>query len=292
LKLRVKAEAGELDATTSRGGLLIKTERDQHATTAMLMPSEDNLLEVPPSKAILADFPPGSAVLFADTRVMPISVCTVQNVFLDLTPGCSREYLYKISVRKGTQSLIVREMELQWASQCPVWLQPLQEGTGGESRAAVILGSYQSVERGTPLYSVQEVQTGTGIFHGVTKDCIRYRPVGSDNGRQQVTQSAMAELTHYEREHEQPAAVPSALVPISSLRLPDSHNIKTPASKTQDTIASRVTSSPRKRPSPSEHSTSLNDADPTTGSCIAEFRLPSWMKVLCLDGTCVLLILE
>ena len=66
---------------------VVKIEKAKGA--AVENPNEDNLLEVPPTKATLTDFPPGCPVLFTNTNIDPlvISKGIVESVFVDLTPG-------------------------------------------------------------------------------------------------------------------------------------------------------------------------------------------------------------
>jgi hypothetical protein len=257
LNLHVKAETAT-----------VPVKKEKHATS-LRIPSEDNLLEVPASKATLSDFPPGCPVLHTDTSVVPLVVSKgkVESVFVDLTPGSPRQYFYKISLGTEKSSIISGEMQLQWAPHCPVWIQLLQEqeASGMEWKSAIIRGSYQEMADADPQYSVQEVEPSTGLYHGVTKDCIHYRHVDTDNSNEPPT-----------------AVVDSASMPPSDTQ-PASHE-QTPAHKRRDNAVSCcVTVSPRKRPAPSEGS--VTD-DPAMGRCSAEFRIPMGMKALCLDGTC------
>ena len=53
------------------------------------VPIEDNLLELPPTKATLAKFPPGAPVLYTNLSIDPLEVSRglVESVFIDLSPG-------------------------------------------------------------------------------------------------------------------------------------------------------------------------------------------------------------
>ena len=296
LKLRVKAEAGERDE--SAGILSAKTRDDNDAAASCLSSlGLQNLLEVPPEKAGCVCFPPGTPVLYTDMRTLPVVISkgTVQAVFIDLAPGSVRDFLYKIALDYSNNPFIVRDKELHYAPQCPVWLQLTPENP--DKKRAIIVGSYQGVQNAAPLYSVQE-EADSSIYHGVTKDHLQYRP--ESNGWQEVVAaSGMTESFQSTVEH--PVSVSSASLPNATLaEQEDLNDIKTPAPRNGNVtlIASRVTSSPRKRPSSSSNSTmastdafhnetASNDTfrnDATMGQCTAEFTMPYWMKCHCLNS--------
>ena len=263
LKLGVKAEAAELG---EQAGIAVpvKMQHGKYATTVRTMTNEDNLLEVPASKATLADFPPGCPVLYTDTSVVPVLVSKgkIESVFVDLTPGLVPQYLYKISLESQKNSIMAGEMQLQWAPQCPVWVKPLQVAPW---KRAIIRGSYQANANAVPQYSLQEVEPDTGLFHGLTRDCIHYRSVDDD---------ICNETSTFVKE-----SAPLALLETHS-------QVQTPAHKKSDSDVPCVTASPRKRPASSGKSAA---DDPAMGRCSAEFRMPIWMKTLCPDGMCAYL---
>ena len=151
----------------------VKAEQE---ASAQHIPSTENLLELPPAKAMLAPFPPGCPVLYMDTKKDPLIVSkgVVGSVSIDLTPGSSRDFFYNIA-RRREPCVIATESHLQWAPSCRVWVKPPGTIPGQEWKAAVVRGSYQESATAPPLYSVQEVEPGTGLFHGVEKDSIQYR---------------------------------------------------------------------------------------------------------------------
>lgn len=164
----------------------VKTEaaeaiKAEHNLAPAQVPTADNLLEVPPAKLKAASFPPGCNVLFSNiaSGSLVVSRGTVEAVYIDLTPGkSSRDFFYKLSLSgERSNTLIVGEEQLQWAPQCPVSMKPGKEELVWKD--AIIVGSYQSSPKAEAQYSVQEIDPGTGIFHGVTKECLRYRPGSS-----------------------------------------------------------------------------------------------------------------
>jgi hypothetical protein len=287
LKLRIKAAENKLAESAATGAVGVKQREQEHAANAMHMPNDHDLLEVPPAKAVLAHFPPGCHVLFTNTRVVPLIVSRgkVASVFVDLSPSGTRDYCYKILLENQQNHVIAREAELQWAPQCPVWMKPLQDTQGCEWKQALIVGSYQAMGANTtPLYSVQGLETGNGLFHGLEKSNIRYRCNATENG-QQVAPPIESESPNKNEAMPPSVTTSSALVPFTSTSLGPPHNMKTPAPKKQDKDVSRVTSSPRKRPSLGEPTADTVDQDFAMGRCIAEFRMPYWMKGSCLNGT-------
>lgn len=162
MQLHLKAQAADTTA--------LKSE-----SFALVVPSYENLLELPPPKAMLAKFPPGALVLLTDISTYPIVVSrgTVEAVFIDLSPEkLTREYVFCVRHDNDETTTMAVETQLQWAPHCPVWLKSLPNG---ESKSATVIGSCQEFVDSKPLYSVQ-VPDGTGIFHGVGADNLCYRP--------------------------------------------------------------------------------------------------------------------
>jgi hypothetical protein len=273
LKLRLKAEASELAHPTCQYQTKA-AHQETHAYDAAAMPSQDNLLPVPPSKAILAGFPPTCPVLYTDTNITPnISIKgIVETVFVDLSPGCKREYFYQVACVEQGKSFIARESQLQWALRSPVWVRLQYENPDSAmKRACTIVGCYKQ-DMYTTLYSVQEVNAGTCLFHGVTMDCIQYRPENDTTG-QHVEPSATAAASA-----PNVANVGSVITSTQAVLTPVMPVSSTPAVKKHDERAvSRVTSSPRKRP--------ITEAHHELQGCSAEFALPQWMEALCLVRT-------
>jgi hypothetical protein len=168
MQSNVKTEAAEA----------IKAEHNLAPAESSQVPTADNLLELPPAKLKAASFPPGCNVLFSNTAngSLVVSRGTIEAVYIDLTPGkSSRDFYYKLSLSGDwSNTLIVGEEQLQWAPQCPVSMKPRKEELVWKD--AIIVGSYQSNPTAEAQYSVQEVDPGTGVFHGVTKESLRYRP--------------------------------------------------------------------------------------------------------------------
>jgi len=179
----------------------VKTEESAPVANVHV-PIPDNLLEVPSAKAVLASFPLGCSVLYtnATTDLLAVSMAIVEAVFIDLSPEkSSRDYFYKISLQNESTSAIAGEKELQWAPTCPVWMKPLEDTDALEWKRAVIIGSYQEMVNADPQYSVQEVESGSGLFHGVAKEHLRYRAtsdapptIKADTGSVPVLQSSPA----------------------------------------------------------------------------------------------------
>lgn len=273
LKLRAKAEAAELG---QQAGIAVPAKKEQPEDRAppsavRMMPSEDNLLAIPASKAVLAHFPPGCPVLHINTSVVPVTVSkgTVEAVFVDLTPGAYLHYFYRISLGYEGKTIISGESQLQWAPQCPVWVHLIQETTGSAWKRARVSGSYQdNGPDADPKYSVQEVGPGTALFHGVLKDYIRFRP--DDDGRSSesptsVTESAPLCSIENHGHHRQPAPP-----------------VQTPTHERPDKAVSCVTASPQTCPVQSKESLVDN---PVMGCCSAEFALPMWLKTPCLASS-------
>ena len=146
------------------------------------VPSEDNLLELPPAKAVLARFPMKSLVLYTYTMCgsVVVSKGTVEAVYVDLSPEkSSRDYFYKVALGREKTSIIAGEKQLQYAPKCPVWMKPRQGCSDDEWKCAVVVGSYQEMANAEPQYSVELVEPGTGLFHGVTSGKLRYRAVAA-----------------------------------------------------------------------------------------------------------------
>lgn len=287
LKLRLKAEAKEFDEQPSSFPQVpaIKSEHQGNdAAVPPRLPSEDNLLQIPSVKATLADFPPGCPILYTDTSITPFVVTKgfVEQVFIDLSPGALRDYYYKLSLGTAKTSIIVSGTELQWAPHCPVWLRMQHEDPECSEcckRAATIMGSYQGNAKADKLFSLQEVEPGTGLFHGVTKECIQYRSVDSTYARQHVAPSSSGseEASFNGRiDSSQTRRMSNETGPMLAVS-------STPVPKKPQDHISRVTSSPRKRPITENLVENVENSG--LDSCSAEFRMPRWMKAVCLDGT-------
>ena len=85
---------------------------------ALLVPSYENLLELPPPKAMLAKFPPGALVLLTDVSTYPLVVSkgTVEAVFIDLSPEkLTREYVFRVRLDNDKTTIMAVETQLQWA---------------------------------------------------------------------------------------------------------------------------------------------------------------------------------
>lgn len=149
---------------------------------AVVLPSVENLLELPAAKATLTKFPPGALVLYTIISTDPplVAEATIESVYIDLSPEKSkREYWYKAFLSKEKTAILAGETQLQWAPKCAVWMKPLQSTPGLlEWKPATIIGSYQNTANADAKYSVQVA--GTGLFHGVVGDRLRYRQVVGD----------------------------------------------------------------------------------------------------------------
>lgn len=295
LKRRVKAEAAEalqagvIAAPANKirpQGAAVPSSATAAGALERSMPSEHSLLQVPASKATLACFPPGCPVLYIDkdddAMRVAVSIGNVESVFVDLTPGASLLYFYKISLGYEEKTIIARESQLQWAPHCPVWMRPLPQATptadgASEWKSAVVSGSYQGTPDADPQYSVQEVGSGTAMFHGVAKDCLRFRPADDFDGRSSVSPTSIMDSTST------PALVPSFEANPRSQQ----PQVQTPAPyKKSDTPAPCVTESRRKRPAASMmESDEAEQHYPEMGRCNAEFTMPMWLKARCLHCT-------
>ncbi len=148
---------------------------------ATVLPIEENLLELPPAKATLTKFPPGSLVLYKNDTSMDdqIKRGLVESVSIDLSPEkSSKDYFYNVSFENKTTTTIAGESQLQWAPSCPVWAKPIMRDPGLEWKSATVVGSYQDGSHSEPMYSIKVAGSGA-LFHGVSGDCIRYRQSGS-----------------------------------------------------------------------------------------------------------------
>jgi hypothetical protein len=144
---------------------------------ATVLPIEENLLELPPAKATLTKFPPGSLVLYKNDTSMDdqIKRGLVESVSIDLSPEkSSKDYFYNVSFENKTTTTIAGESQLQWAPSCPVWAKPIMRDPGFEWKSATVVGSYQDGSHSEPMYSIKVAGSGA-LFHGVSGDCIRYR---------------------------------------------------------------------------------------------------------------------
>jgi hypothetical protein len=138
------------------------------------VPNNENLLELPQSKAIVAKFPPGALVLFTDVsnNALVVFKGIVEAVFIDLSPeNSTREYIFRVRIDNDMTTAMAVEAQLQWAPTCPVWLKSLQKS---EQKSAFVIGSCQGFVDAKPEYSVQVA--GFGIVHGVAADSLCYRP--------------------------------------------------------------------------------------------------------------------
>jgi hypothetical protein len=138
------------------------------------VPNNENLLELPQSKAIVAKFPPGALVLFTDVsnNALVVFKGKVEAVFIDLSPeNSTREYIFRVRIDNDMTTAMAVEAQLQWAPTCPVWLKSLQKS---EQKSAFVIGSCQGFVDAKPEYSVQVA--GFGIVHGVAADSLYYRP--------------------------------------------------------------------------------------------------------------------
>jgi hypothetical protein len=157
--------------------------------------NQEDLLEVPGSKAGKNKFPPGCVCLRLDCSATPSSATlgTVEAVLIDLGPDSNRAFVYRLAPSApfhNAGSILARESELHLGHSCAVWARPIHLGSGAKEVAAVVMGSY--VRDDETFYSVREVDHQVE-YHGIPSSHVRFRSghnAGSNNsGHHEATSS-------------------------------------------------------------------------------------------------------
>ena len=172
---------GKID-TNTHGNMSFSLER---AGTS-IQPVEELMKNLGPSipfdekQASVTSYPPGCPVLHVNARITPplVTVATVKSVSFSVISNELQYCIVPAHARGSDHMILASESQLQYAPRCPVEA-TVNDDSGPTTRQAFVLTSYQPCPDSVALYSLQDEGPSGSIFHGISKDLIKYRPAAT-----------------------------------------------------------------------------------------------------------------
>ncbi len=128
-------------------------------------------------QASVTSYPPGCPVLHVNARITPplVTVAIVKSVSFSVISNELQYCIVPAHARGNDHMILASESQLQYAPRCPVEA-TVNDDSGPTTRQAFVLTSYQPYPDSVALYSLQDEGPSHSIFHGISKDLIKYRP--------------------------------------------------------------------------------------------------------------------